>query len=516
MSRDIHQKIQDARNVLFNIIGHYDDNNSNARLDDFPSDQSNLASNDGTGTVVSHFNGIGGKILSDSSLTNIPVGYIYNTDIKAYGDTSSDAGVKNPYYLTEPHQDDKAYYVATVSNGTEVDGPQTDFTITIPDHYVLTSLGVDDTNRVSDLQYVFSDGTSSDQLDANKTVVKVTGKLQLDSEQRNTNKVSFKLVGHLDPNHTFSSGEKLHASLAIDNGHDIQNDVLTIKDAPLPLQTNDKGHVLVPTYQPNLEPQQAAGSVTAVINTADSTIADQSAEFIVTIPANAKVSKISSNQFWEAPVVSRTQLTFKLKDGFTAKQIANIIAPYVYLSTADMYVSNMRHGVGSAELIMNGQRQDLKTFTIDMIAAISNTLNTAAKGNQDAFLVSTAVNDDHLTGQTQLQYNLVNGNADSKIPGAVFVGNVPTTQDGHSQFNMHIIGPISIVDYVTQQNMNNAVEIYYSTDTVDIDSANKGNLTNFVSQADVHDWSQIRSFKIVFKAALDGGKIYSVNVPAFV
>ena len=521
MSCDIHQKIQDARNVLFNIIGHYDDNNSNARLDDYPTDQSNLASNDGTGTVVSHFNGIGGKILSDSSLTNIPVGNIYQTDIKAFGDAINDVGVKNPYYLTEPHPDDKAYYVATVSNGTEVDGPQTDFAITIPDHYVLTSLGMDDANRVSDLQYVFSDGTSSNQLDAYKTVVKVTGKLQLDSEQRNTNKVSFKLVGHLDPNYAFSSDETLRALLAIDNGHDTQNDALTIQDAPLPPQTHDQGHVLVPVDQTNLEPQQAAGSVTGVIDTADSTIADQSAEFIVTIPANAKVSKISSNQFWEAPVVSRTadgrtQLTFKLKDGFTAKQIANIIAPYVYLSTADMYVSSMRHGEGTAELIMNGKRRDSKTFTIDMIAAISNTLTTAAKGNQDAFLASTAVNDDHSTGQTQLQYNLINGNADSKIPGAVFVGNVPTIQDGHSQFNMHITGPISIVDYVTQQNLNNDVDIYYSTETVDIATANKDDLTNFISQADVHDWSKIRSFKIVLKKALDGGKIYSVNVPAFV
>lgn len=264
----------------------------------------------------------------------------------------------------------------------------------------------------------------------------------------------------------------------------------------------------------------SAGAIWAAIHRWQN-LDHSTARFTVTIPKNTVVDSISQNgNYWQDPVYTTTangqqQLIFKLRPNLTNAQLANIKqTPVISLRSTSIYIPAIKSEDGSAEIVMNGDEQDHSNFAVSLIAATADYLLTTAQGNLNAAALAQATNDDKKTAQVTLNYDFVNGNPNTNLTGLTLLGNLPQKQDGKSQVDLQLTGPVHLVDYLTGQTIDSDAVISYSTSYYQPGSVNKADLTNFVSADQVHDWSQIKSFRVDLKQPLTGGSVCQIQAPA--
>jgi LPXTG-motif cell wall-anchored protein len=330
-------------------------------------------------------------------------------------------------------------------------------------------------------------------------------------------------VGHLDPDHQFHQEENLIASIGKNGDTTYLPGVLTTVDyVKEPEPSYDSATIQDQIYSSVIGTNATAGSIWADIFSWQR-IDNSSAQFTVTIPKNTFVGSILMNSnYWQDPVYTtnangQQQLTFVLKPHLTKEQVAGINrTPVVNLKSIAVYVPALKSEDGDATIIMNGKQQDQKTFNVSLIAATADYLLTTARGNMDASDLNQATNDDKKTAHVTLNYDFVNGNPNTNLTGLTFVGNLPQKQDGKSQVDVHLTGPVHVVDYLTGQSMDSDVVISYSTNYYQPDTVQKADLTGFVSADQVHDWSKIKSFRVDLKKPLTGGNICQIQAPALV
>lgn len=141
--------------------------------------------------------------------------------------------------------------------------------------------------------------------------------------------------------------------------------------------------------------------------------------------------------------------------------------------------------------------------TWDILTADGIGSATMAAGNKTVNPTLNGYQDDH--GENADTFNIygttINA-SDTTIPGAVQVINVPNTNDGHSQFNPQLTGPIKLVNANTGEDLSNLVSIDYSTELADLAQLNGTAISNPMSADQVSDWSKIKSVMIRFKQSL--------------
>lgn len=141
--------------------------------------------------------------------------------------------------------------------------------------------------------------------------------------------------------------------------------------------------------------------------------------------------------------------------------------------------------------------------TWDILTADGVGSATMTAGNKTINPTLNGYQDDH--GENADAFNIygttINA-SDTTIPGAVQVINVPNTNDGHSQFNPQLTGPIKLVNANTNEDLSNLVSIDYSTELADLAQLNGTAISNPMSADQVSDWSKIKSVMIRFKQPL--------------
>lgn len=428
--------------------------------------------------------------------------------------------IGNAYWLNQSHAD-KAWFTASFTNSTLVDAPAGAVTFYMPDHYELTSLKADNLNALTDVTYHYADGSTSTTLDSKKHVTAISGTIKLANSQSGNNKLTVDFVGHLDPNHQFQQEENLVASIGADGDSTYLPGVLTTVDfVKRPQPSYDSATIQNQIASTVLGTNASAGEIWAAIHRWQN-LDHSTARFTVTIPKNTVVDSISQNgNYWQDPVYTTTangqqQLIFKLRPNLTNAQLANIKqTPVVSLRSTSIYIPAIKSEDGSAEIVMNGDEQDHSNFAVSLIAATADYLLTTAQGNLNAAALAQATNDDKKTAQVTLNYDFVNGNPNTNLTGLTLLGNLPQKQDGKSQVDLQLTGPVHLVDYLTGQTIDSDAVISYSTSYYQPGSVNKADLTNFVSADQVHDWSQIKSFRVDLKQPLTGGSVCQIQAPA--
>lgn len=509
----------------FTLIGHYHMAQPDQATVLSPATGSTVNGNDGAGKISAKWVGIQAPFMGKTSLSGYSFGELVAPELDVFPDESNvelanGDTVHNAYWLNRNHSD-KAWFSAYFTNSTLVDAPAGPVTFYLPDHYELTKLTVDNPGALTDVVYHYGDGSTSTVLDSSKHVTAISGTIQLANTQSSDNKLIVGFVGHLDPHHQFQQKENLVASIGKNGDSMYKPGVLTTIDfVKRPQPTYD-----LATIQNNIESvvlgtNASAGSIHANIYSWHK-IDHPSAQFVVTIPKNTVVSSISrDSKYWQDPVYTTTingqqQLTFTLQPNLTKEQLANIQqTPVVYLQSTSIYVPALKSEDGFAEIIMNGKEQARSNFTVSLVVATADYLITSAQGNMDAAALNQATNDDKKTAQVTLNYDFINGNSNTNLTGLTFLGNLPQKQDGKSQVDIRLTGPIHVVDYLTGQSMDSNVTISYSTNYYQPGTVNQADLTGFVSADQVHDWSQIKSFRVNLLRPLTGGSVCQIQAPA--
>lgn len=509
----------------FVLIGHYHMDQPDQATILSPVTASTVNGNDGAGALSAKWIGIQAPFMGKTSLKGYNFGDLVTPRLEVFPDEqnvelANGDKVENAYWLNRDHSD-KSWFTASFTNSMLVDAPASPVTFYLPDHYELTKLTVDNSGVLTDVLYHYDDGSTSAVLDSSKHVSSISGTMNLANKQSGNNEINIGFVGHLDPHHQFKQKENLVASIGKNGDSIYKPGVLTTVDfVKRPQPTYDAATIQNHVVPKVLGTNASAGSIEAVISDWQK-IDHPSAQFIVTIPKNTVVSSISRNSnYWQDPVYTTTadgqqQLTFNLQPNITKEQLAGIReTPVVYLQSTSIYVPALKSEDGFAEIIMNGQKQDRSNFNVSLIAATADYLITTAQGNLDSAALAKATNDDKKTSQVTLNYDFVNGNANTNLTGLTFLGNLPQKQDGKSQVDIHLTGPIHVVDYPTGQTMDSNVIISYSTSYYQPDTVNKADLTGFVSADQVRDWSQIKSFRVDLKQPLTGGSVCQIQAPA--
>lgn len=86
--------------------------------------------------------------------------------------------------------------------------------------------------------------------------------------------------------------------------------------------------------------------------------------------------------------------------------------------------------------------------------------------------------------------NIINATA-NEVKGAKLAVNLPATDDGVSEFNFTLNGPISLDGTQNQQ-----VKVYYSTEKFDLAQASAPDTGNLLTASQVSDWSQVKAVLI--------------------
>ena len=128
------------------------------------------------------------------------------------------------------------------------------------------------------------------------------------------------------------------------------------------------------------------------------------------------------------------------------------------------------------------------TGTWQIITAEGFTSGTETQGNLNGGPGLASTQDDH-HHQDPTHFNIYNSiiNAtDEAKSNLVSVANLPSTQDGKSQFDVHMTGKASLVNVMTGQTYDATITYSYGT----------GN-NNFITGDQVTDWSKVKSIKVV-------------------
>ena len=125
--------------------------------------------------------------------------------------------------------------------------------------------------------------------------------------------------------------------------------------------------------------------------------------------------------------------------------------------------------------------------TWQIIVAQGFTSGTETQGNLNGGPGLASTQDDHQQDPTHFNIydSIINATNDAKS-GLVSVANLPSTQDGESQFDVHMTGKASLINVMTGQAYD--ATITYSSGTGD---------NNFITGDQVTDWSKVKSIKVV-------------------
>ncbi|MDC2829062.1 YSIRK-type signal peptide-containing protein, partial [Limosilactobacillus mucosae] len=133
----------------------------------------------------------------------------------------------------------------------------------------------------------------------------------------------------------------------------------------------------------------------------------------------------------------------------------------------------------------------------DILTSDGMTSATMTKGNVASGPSMDSTQNDHKDqADTFNLYGSIIDATDQSIPSSVQVINVPTTSDGHSQFDTHLSGPIHVIDAVTGKNLDSLAKVTYSESAANLSASANGIPSNQLTADQVTDWSKIKSITI--------------------
>lgn len=116
---------------------------------------------------------------------------------------------------------------------------------------------------------------------------------------------------------------------------------------------------------------------------------------------------------------------------------------------------------------------------------------SVASGNLDeGHFIHAGRSDDKGSEDMAFAVNIINATA-NEVKGAKLAVNLPATDDGVSEFNFALNGPISLDGTQSQQ-----AEVYYSTEKFDLSQASAPDIGNLLTASQVSDWSQVKAVLI--------------------
>ena len=127
------------------------------------------------------------------------------------------------------------------------------------------------------------------------------------------------------------------------------------------------------------------------------------------------------------------------------------------------------------------------TGTWQIIVAQGFTSSTETQGNLNGGPGLASTQDDHHQDPTHFNIydSIVNATNDAKSD-LVSIANLPSTQDGKSQFDVHMTGRASLINMMTGQTYDAAITYSYGIGD-----------NNFITSDQVTDWSKVKSIKVV-------------------
>ena len=127
------------------------------------------------------------------------------------------------------------------------------------------------------------------------------------------------------------------------------------------------------------------------------------------------------------------------------------------------------------------------TGTWQIIVAEGFTSSTETQGNLNGGPGLASTQDDHHQDPTHFNIydSIINATNDAKN-GLVSVTNLPSIQDGKSQFDVHMTGKASLINVMTGQTYDATITYSYGTGD-----------NNFITGDQVTDWSKVKSIKFV-------------------
>lgn len=116
---------------------------------------------------------------------------------------------------------------------------------------------------------------------------------------------------------------------------------------------------------------------------------------------------------------------------------------------------------------------------------------SVASGNLDeGHFIHAGRSDDKGSEDMAFAVNIINATA-NEVKGAKLAVNLPATDDGVSEFNFTLNGPISLDGTQSQQ-----AKVYYSTEKFDLVQASAPDTGNLLIASHVSDWSQVKAVLI--------------------
>ena len=116
---------------------------------------------------------------------------------------------------------------------------------------------------------------------------------------------------------------------------------------------------------------------------------------------------------------------------------------------------------------------------------------SVASGNLDeGHFIHAGRSDDKGFEDMAFAVNIINATA-NEVKGAKLAVNLPATDDGVSEFNFTLNGPISLDGTQSQQ-----AKVYYSTEKFDLSQASAPDTGNLLTASQVSDWSQVKAVLI--------------------
>ena len=190
------------------------------------------------------------------------------------------------------------------------------------------------------------------------------------------------------------------------------------------------------------------------------------------------------------------------KSGFNVK-IPIINTPDALSVTKDWswYVLNNNDEAKTESTIQNpSQGNKLAPVTVDgntlsvggtgtwqIITAEGFTSGTETQGNLNGGPGLASTQDDHHQDPTHFNiYNSIINATDETKSNLVSVANLPSTQDGKSEFNVHMTGKASLINVMTGQTYDATITYSYGTGD-----------NNFITGDQVTDWSNVKSIKVM-------------------
>lgn len=116
---------------------------------------------------------------------------------------------------------------------------------------------------------------------------------------------------------------------------------------------------------------------------------------------------------------------------------------------------------------------------------------SVASGNLDeGHFIHAGRSDDKGFEDMAFAVNIINATA-NEVKGAKLAVNLPATDDGVSEFNFTLNGPISLDGTQSQQ-----AKVYYSTEKFDLSQVSAPDTGNLLTASQVSDWSQVKAVLI--------------------